>query len=186
MSTSTVNRSPGREALPVRLQDRLPGHAPAPLGSRVDRVVVQDPLHRGPSDLVAEVRERPADPYVPPLGILDRHRTTRAATSRRVIDRPRPRRALPSYVWAINLRYQRRIGSGVTMPATCIQTRRPSFWPRTASRRRWASVRRSGRGPRCSRRTRFSSRRYAIRSSWWRVTQPANVRTRNCSAGGMA
>ena len=46
---------------------------PAPLGSRVDPVVVQDPLHRGPSDLVAEVRERPADPCVPPLGILDRH-----------------------------------------------------------------------------------------------------------------
>ena len=50
----------GREALPVRLQERLPGHAPAPLGSRVDPVVVQDPLHRGPSDLVAEVRERPS------------------------------------------------------------------------------------------------------------------------------
>ena len=30
---------------------------------------------------------------------------------------------------------------------------------RGARRRRWASVRRSGRGPRCSRRTRFSSRR---------------------------
>ena len=30
----------GREALPVRLQDCLPGHAPAPLGSRVDPVVV--------------------------------------------------------------------------------------------------------------------------------------------------
>ena len=79
-----------------------------------------------------------------------------------------------------------RIVSGVTMPATCLRTRRPSWWPRTASRRRWASVRRSGRGPRYSRRTRFSSRRYSIRSSWWRFTQPANVRTRNCSAGGMA
>ena len=122
----------------------------------------------------------------PPWGFSTAIRTTSAATSRRVIGRPRPRRALPSYVWAINLRYQRRIVSGVTMPATCIKTRRPSFWPRTASRRRWASVRRSGRGPRCSRRTRFSSRRYAIRSSWWRFTQPANVRTRNCSAGGMA
>ena len=30
----------GREALPVRLQERLPGQAPAPLGSRVDPVVV--------------------------------------------------------------------------------------------------------------------------------------------------
>ena len=28
------------------------------------------------------------------------------------------------------------------MPATCVKTRRPSFWPRTASRRRWASVKR--------------------------------------------
>ena len=63
----------GREALPVRLQECLPGYAPAPFGSRVDPVVVQDPLHRGPSDLVAEVRERPADPCVPPLWILDRH-----------------------------------------------------------------------------------------------------------------
>ena len=73
VSTSTVNRSQAVRPLPVRLQERLPGHAPAPLGSRADPVVVQDPLHRGPSDLVAEVRERPADPCVPPLGILDRH-----------------------------------------------------------------------------------------------------------------
>ena len=68
-----MNRSQAVRALPGRLQERLPEHAPAPLGSRVDPVVVQDPLHRGPSDLVAEVRERPADPCVPPLGILDRH-----------------------------------------------------------------------------------------------------------------
>ena len=116
----------GREALPVRLQERLPGHAPAPLGSRVDPVVVQDPLHRGPSDLVAEVRERPAIRVYPHWGFSTAIRTTSAATSRRGIGRPRPRRALPSYVWAINLRYQRRIVSGVTMPATCIQTRRPA------------------------------------------------------------
>ena len=59
-----------------------------------------DPLHRGPSDLVAEVRERPADPCVPPhWGFSTAIRTTSAATSRRVIGRPRPRRALPSYVW---------------------------------------------------------------------------------------
>ncbi len=45
----------GRQALPVRLQERLPGHVPAPLGRRVDSVVVQDPLHRGPGDRVAEV-----------------------------------------------------------------------------------------------------------------------------------
>ena len=53
--------------------------------------------------------------------------TTSSATSCRVIGRPRRRRALPSYVWAISLRYQRRIVSGVTMPATCVKTRRPSL-----------------------------------------------------------
>ena len=71
-SVSNLDGEPiaGRAPLPGRLQERLPGHAPAPLGSRVDPVVVPSPLHRAPSDLVAEVRERPADPCVPPLGIL--------------------------------------------------------------------------------------------------------------------
>ena len=46
---------------------------PAPLGRRVDSVVVQDPLHRGPGDSVAEVRERAADPRVAPPRIVDRH-----------------------------------------------------------------------------------------------------------------
>ena len=63
----------GRQALPVLLQERLPGHVPAPLGRRVDSVVVQDPLHRGPGDRVAEVRERAADPRVAPPRIVDRH-----------------------------------------------------------------------------------------------------------------
>ena len=63
----------GRQALPVRLQERLPGHVSAPLGRRVDSVVVQDPLHRGPGDSVAEVRERAADPRVAPPRIVDRH-----------------------------------------------------------------------------------------------------------------
>ena len=35
-----------------------------------------------------------------------------------VIGRPRRRRAMPSYCWAIRRRYQRRIVSGVTMSAT--------------------------------------------------------------------
>ncbi len=43
-----------------------------------------------------------------------------------VLGRPRPRQALPSYFLAISFRYQRRIVSGVTMPATCVKTRRPS------------------------------------------------------------
>ena len=63
----------GRQALPVRLQERLPGHVPASLGRRVDSVGVQDPLHRGPGDSVAEVRERAADPRVAPPRIVDRH-----------------------------------------------------------------------------------------------------------------
>ena len=45
-------------------------------------------------------------------------RTTRAATSRRVIGRPRPRRALPSDVWASLSGTSGRIVSGVTRAAT--------------------------------------------------------------------
>ena len=76
VSTSTVNRS----------------QAVRPSQGACMPVVVPDPLHRGPSDLVAEVRERPADPCVPPhWGFSTAIRTTSAATSRRVIGRPRPR-----------------------------------------------------------------------------------------------
>ena len=73
VSTSTVNRSQAVRPSQGACRNGFQGMRRAPLGSRVDPVVVQDPLHRGPSDLVAEVRERPADPCVPPLGMLDRH-----------------------------------------------------------------------------------------------------------------
>ena len=118
-------------------------------------MVVPDPLTGVRAISWPRCESAPRIRVSPHWGFSTTIRTTSAATSRRVIGRPRPRRALPASVWAINLRYQRRIVSGVTMPATCITTRRPSCWPRTASRRRWASVRRSGRGPRCSRRTRL-------------------------------
>ena len=55
------------------LQKRLPRHAPSTLGRRINPVVVQDPLHRGPGELVPEVRERAADPRVAPPRILDGH-----------------------------------------------------------------------------------------------------------------
>ena len=55
VNTSTVNRSQAARPSQCALQERLPGHVPAPLGRRVDSVVVQDPLHRGPGDRVAEV-----------------------------------------------------------------------------------------------------------------------------------
>ena len=68
-----MNKIRSHQAVPVRLQERLPRRAQGPLGSRVDPVVVQDPLHRVPGDLEAEVRERAADTRVAPPRILDRH-----------------------------------------------------------------------------------------------------------------
>ena len=44
-----------RQAVPVSLQECLPLRSSGALGSRVDPVVVQDPLHRVPGDVVAEV-----------------------------------------------------------------------------------------------------------------------------------
>ena len=63
----------GREALPVRLQERLPGHAPAPLGSRVDPVVVQDRFTVVRAISWLSFESAPRIRGVPPLGILDRH-----------------------------------------------------------------------------------------------------------------
>ena len=57
----------------MRLQEGCPRSSLAPLGCRLDPVVVQDPLHRAPGDRVAEIRERAADPGVAPRRILDRH-----------------------------------------------------------------------------------------------------------------
>ena len=74
VSTSTVNRSAAaRPSQCASLQERLPRRALVPLGSRGDPLVVQDPLHRVPGDVVAEVGERAADPRVTPRRILIRH-----------------------------------------------------------------------------------------------------------------
>ena len=62
-----------REAGPMCEQERLPRRALTPLGGRVDPVVLQDPLHRVPGDLVTEVGQRTLDPRVAPLRILARH-----------------------------------------------------------------------------------------------------------------
>ena len=76
----------GRQALPVRLQERLPGHVPAPLGRRVDSVVVQDPLHRGPGDSVAEgSRARRGSACSPHRGLSTAILTTSSATGASVI-----------------------------------------------------------------------------------------------------
>ena len=61
------------EAGPMCQQERLPRRALTPLGGRVDPVVLQDPLHRVPGDLVTEVGKRTSDPRVTPLRILAGH-----------------------------------------------------------------------------------------------------------------
>ena len=62
-----------REAGPVCQQERLPRRALTPLGGRIDPVVLEDPFHHVPGDLVTEVRQRTLDPRVAPQRILSRH-----------------------------------------------------------------------------------------------------------------
>jgi hypothetical protein len=50
------------------------------------------------------------------------------------------RRHSDVHFWAISRRYQRRLGSGVTMVATYLKTWRPSRWPFAARQRPWSSV----------------------------------------------
>jgi hypothetical protein len=139
----------------VRLEESLPRHRLAALGRGLHAMLGQDALDRVAAELVIEVAERAADPRVAPSWVANR---TTSCCSEGVVPRPLPLRwAVPSYFFAMSSRYQRRIVSGVTRPASCSKTRRPRTRPFTASRRRWASVKRRRRSPSCSRSTRFSS-----------------------------
>ena len=80
----------------------------------------------------------------------------------------------------MSCRCHRRMVSGVTMLARSFRTRRPSFLPFAANRRRWSSVSRSRFPPRCSLKTRFSSRRYSIAACWCWLTQPARMARKSC------
>jgi len=51
-----------REAGPVCEQERFPRCVPTPLRGRVDPVVLQDPFHRVPGNVVTEVGKRTLDP----------------------------------------------------------------------------------------------------------------------------
>jgi len=55
----------------------------------------------------------------------------------------------------------------------------PSFFALAAKRRRWSSLNFRRRFPICSRRTRFSSIRYAITPCWCRLIHPARTTTTN-------
>src|SRR5512145_303807 len=66
-----------REAGPVCEQERLPRRALTPLGRRVDPVVLQDPFHRVPGNLVTEVGQRPLDSCVAHCGFSPAICTTR-------------------------------------------------------------------------------------------------------------
>ena len=84
----------------------------------------------------AELLQAAADAGVTPGRILVRHADDERGEVRRGA-RPTGRRAFePSYFVATSRRYQRRIVSGVTMPATSARPRRPRAWPFRAKRRR--------------------------------------------------
>ena len=94
--------------------------------------------------------------------------------------RPGPRLALPSYFFAINIRNHRKTVSGVTSVHASPSNLRPNGLPLAASRRRWSSVKRIRLPLSCSRRTRFSSRRYSTISCCCRFSHPASATTMNC------
>ncbi len=121
VNTSTVNRS--QAARPSQCARRAcAGSARAP-GRLRGRAGSASPW----SGRRVAVRERAADPRVAPPRIVDRHPDHEFGDVLSGHWSTRRRRALPSYFLAISLRYQRRIVSGVTMPATCVKTRRPSL-----------------------------------------------------------
>src|SRR5689334_9725334 len=71
----------------------------------------------------------PRSRVYPQLGFSVANWTTRRCSEAAVPERPLPRRAVPSYLFAMSSRYQRRIVSGVTRPPSWSRTRRPSALP---------------------------------------------------------
>ena len=71
--TSTVNRSQAVRPSQCACRTVFPGMRRLRSGAGSIPWSCRIRFNRGPSDLVAEVRERSADPCVPPLGMLDRH-----------------------------------------------------------------------------------------------------------------
>ncbi len=174
-----------RQTVPMSRQEGLPRCLRAALRRGLDAVVLEDRFDRVPGDVVTEVlRARrgcacsPTSGSPAPCG-----RRARRCPASCSGDRDR-RFCEPSYLLATRSRYQRRIVSGVTMPATSARRCRPRVFPFTASRRRWSSVRRTRRGPCAARRIRFSSSRYSMTSCCCRLIQPENSRNRKASGGG--
>src|ERR1017187_2320052 len=71
--------------------------------------------------------------------------------------------------------------SGVRRGANFPGRARPTSLALRASRMRWATVKRLGLPPSCSRRMRSSSWRYSITACWCRLIQPATAMSRNWS-----
>ena len=153
-------------------QKRAPGHRP--LRNWANPVGSEDGGDRRASDAIPQVLQGTLDPAVAPRGILPRHPEGQVADF--------AQHAWSSHTSSLRRPFTRdklavppQDGVWRTSVATSRRACRPRRWPFTASRRRWASVSRRRRPSNCSLRTRFSSRRYSMTSSWWRFPQPARV-----------
>lgn len=153
-----------------------------PRRCRLDAMPPKDPIDRVAANSVAGVIQRADQPRVAPARNLRRHPYDELFHVGGDRGAPGPTAGEPSYLRAINSRYQRTIVSGVTRLATSPSRRRPTALPLTAKRRRWYSVNRRRRPPSCSRSTRFSSQRKVMTSSCREWSQPVSQRTRNRTA----
>jgi hypothetical protein len=125
-----------REPVAMSGEERLPGCIPSGLRCGLDAVVPQDRFDRVACYVVAE------DPAArrgclcrPLVGFSVAMRTTSAAMSGFVLGRPGRRRLRAVALLGDELRYQRKMVSGVTIPAMAARRRRPRTLPFTARRR---------------------------------------------------
>jgi hypothetical protein len=125
VSTSTEKKVRGGDRTQMRAEERLPPQPLAARGCWLEAVPKEDPHYGVAAHLMAEVTQRADQPRVPQLGFSVAIWTTSWSTSTATVERPGGRRAEPSDLRAISSRYQRRIVSGVTWPASSPSRRRP-------------------------------------------------------------
>jgi len=175
----------GGDRVPVGGEKRPPGHRALRHGAHP--LGPEDGGDRGPGDAMAEILQRALDPTVAPRRVLPRHSDAQLAdlaeharsADASSCDRPFPRDELPAppqdRVWRDQRGHLRQGAPAETMPggreAAALEVGQPQTPP-----------------PTCSLRTRFSARKYAMTSSWWRFTQPdratRRIRSRTLSIIG--
>src|ERR1022692_285099 len=165
----------------MALQKLVPTGGLAAQRSGIQSAAVADVVDGRIAQLESEIVQGTHDALAAQVGFYWSSLTTSFSSTASTGGRPMGLVLAKVHFLATRTRNQRSKVSGVTRVANLSRRRWPTSLALRASRMHWASVKRLGLPPSCSRRTRFSSWRYSTTACWCRLIQPATAMRRNWS-----